>query len=249
MEETAAAVKEVAKTTGQAIETVDRVGRFFAKVMRESIDATCGILADALKYKRWERQIRLVEKAEHLITEKNLTGKSTPISAKLALPIFQNASLEDDDFLHDLYAKLLVTAIDPKVSTKRTAFAEIIHQLDPLDVKILQAMYTVYVEKDSLYRERFENEPWFRENRPPTWTAISKQEIFHNLSVRESEYWEAIDNLCRLGLSDSYFEQGSIDFEEGEDYRSEDVVTSHGGYDALCITALGVSFVKICNYS
>jgi hypothetical protein len=249
MEETAEAVKEVAKTTGQAIETVDRLGRFFAKVMRESIDATCGMLADILKYKRWERQLRLVEKAENLIRERNLTGKSTPISAKLALPIFQNASLEDDDFLHGLYAKLLVTAIDPEVSTRRTAFAEIIRQLESLDVKILQGMYTVYVEKDRLYRERFEKELWFRENRPPTWTAISKREILHNLSVKESEYWEAIDNLCRLGLSDSYFEQGSIDFEEGEDYRSEGVVTSHGGYDALCITALGVAFVKICNYS
>jgi hypothetical protein len=72
MEETAAAVKEVAKTTGQAVETVDRLGRFFAKVMRESIDATCGMLADTLKCKRWETQLRLVEKAEHLIKEKNL---------------------------------------------------------------------------------------------------------------------------------------------------------------------------------
>ena len=52
MEETAGAVKEVAKTTGLAIKTVDRLGQFFARVMRESIDATCGMLADTLKYKR-----------------------------------------------------------------------------------------------------------------------------------------------------------------------------------------------------
>ena len=145
MEETAGAVKEVAKTTGLAIKTVDRLGQFFARVMRESIDATCGMLADTLKYKRWERQTKLVEKAERLIKEKNLSKRSIPISAKLALPIFQNASLENDDFLHDLYAKLLVSAIDPEVQTRRTAFVEILRQLEPLDVKILLTMYTVYI--------------------------------------------------------------------------------------------------------
>jgi len=33
MEEADQAVKEVAKATGQAIKTVDRLGRFFARVM------------------------------------------------------------------------------------------------------------------------------------------------------------------------------------------------------------------------
>ena len=135
--ETAKAVQEVAKTTGQAIGTVEKVGTFFSRIMGESIDATCGMLADTLKYKRWERQIKLVEKAEYLIKKKNLEKSSIPVSPKLALPIFQNASVEDDDFLHDLYAKLLVSAIDPETQTRRTAFVEILRQLEPIDVQIL----------------------------------------------------------------------------------------------------------------
>jgi hypothetical protein len=254
MEETAEAVKEVAKTTGQAIETIDRLGQFFAKVMAESIDATCGMLADTLKYKRWERQIKLVEKAERLIINKNLTNKSVPISPKLAIPIFQNASLEDDEVLHDVYAKLLVTAIDPNIQTRRTAFAEIIRQLEPLDVKLLQAMYVVYEGKERRYieikKEMQKTHAWrYKRSHPPSRTSISKEDMMDNLTVTESDYWESIDNLCRLGLADSYFEEGSIDFEAGDDYLSEDVITSHGGYDSLCITALGIAFVKICNYS
>ncbi len=254
MEETAEAVKEVAKTTGQAINTIDRLGQFFAKVMGESIDATCGMLADTLKYKRWERQIKLIEKAERLIINKNLANESVPISPKLALPIFQNASLEDDEVLHDVYAKLLVTAIDPDIQTRRTAFAEIIRQLEPLDVKLLQAMYVVYEEKERLYKEKQKelqkNKEWYyKGSRPPSWTSISKRDILQNLTVTESDYWESIDNLCRLGIADSYFEEGSIDLEAGDNYLSEEVITSHGGYDSLCITALGIAFVKICNYS
>ncbi len=249
MEETVSAVKEVAKTTGLAIGTIDRLGRFFAKVMAEPIDATCGMLGDILKYKRWERQIRLVEKAESLMKAKNLTDKSVPISPKLALPIFQNASVEDDDFLHDLYARLLVSAIDPSVRTRRTAFAEILRQLESLDVKILQAMYTIYVEKEERWEARFGKKKRNSAPRPPTRISISKRELLDNIPANDSDYWEAVDNLFRLGLASSYFEEGSIDFDSDDYYHSEDVVTSHGGYDSLCITALGVAFVRVCNYS
>ena len=62
VKETAKAIQEVAKTTGQAIQTVERVGSFLARVMGESIDATCGMIADTLKFKRWQRQVRLIEK-------------------------------------------------------------------------------------------------------------------------------------------------------------------------------------------
>ncbi len=263
MEETTEAVKEVARTTSYAIKTVDRLGQFFAKIMGESINATCGMLEDTLKYKRWEKQTKLVEKAERLIKEKNLSNRAITISAKLTLPIFQNASLEDDVFLHDLYARLLVSAIDPEVRTRRTAFVEILRQLEALDVKILQAMHTVYVERnnnrinniqndysrESIYLNKADDINRIFSNRPPTWTSISSSELLDGLSVNDTDYWEAVDNLCRLGLVNSYIEQDAIVFNTDDDSLVEDVVTSHGGYYSLCITALGVAFVEICNYS
>ena len=254
--ETAKAVQEVAKTTGQGIETVNKVGNFFARIMGESIDATCGMLADTLKYKRWERQIALVEKAERLIKEKNLLGVSDPVSPKLALPIFSYASIEDDDFLHDLYAKLLVTAIDPEVQTRRTAFAELIREMEPIDVKILQQIYEDYKKQEEWRETRFK-ESWSNEHKalrlkfrkvPPTFFSISMHDILKSIDVDEFIYWTSFDNLCRLGLTSSYVESGSVDFDISDESYSEDVVKSHGGYDSVCITALGVAFVEICNY-
>ena len=49
--ESAKAIQEIAKTTGQAINVVDKIGQFFARIMKEPIDATCGMLADTLKFK------------------------------------------------------------------------------------------------------------------------------------------------------------------------------------------------------
>ncbi len=242
MRETAGAVKEVAKTAGLAIKTVDRLGQFFSKVMGESVEATCGMLADTLKYKRWERQTILVEKAERLIKEKNLSNRLIPISAKLVLPIFQNASLEDDDFLHDLYAKLLVSAIDPDVQTRRTAFVQILRQLEPLDVQILQAMHAINIKRGLRYKDK---ETFL--SKPPTRVLIRKRDFLQHLPVNTTEYWKAVDNLCRLGLVESYFAETLIG-SGGGDSLPDSVVASYGGYNNLCITALGVAFAKICNY-
>ncbi len=81
--ESAKAVQEVAKTTGQAIKTIEKIGGFFSLIMRESMDTTCDMLADTLKFKRWERQIRLIEKSEEIIKQKSLSDRLRPISPKL----------------------------------------------------------------------------------------------------------------------------------------------------------------------
>lgn len=154
--ESAKAVQEVAKTTGQAISIVDKIGSFFSKIMKESIDATCGMLADTLKFKRWERQLSLIDKAERIIKEKKLSDKMRPISPKLALPIFQYASLEEVESLHDVWANLLVTALDPSCQIPRSAFIDIIRQLEPVDIKILNILYNYYLTQSKKQKERDE---------------------------------------------------------------------------------------------
>ncbi|MDY6895841.1 MAG: Abi-alpha family protein, partial [Thermotogota bacterium] len=139
--ESAKAVQEVAKTAGQAIETAEKIAGFFSRIMSESIDATFGMLSDTLKFKRWERQIRLIEKVETLIEQKSLSQSIRSIPPKLALPIFQNASLEENESLHDVWAKLLVTALDPSCQEPRTVYIDIIRQLEPIDVKVLNYLY------------------------------------------------------------------------------------------------------------
>jgi hypothetical protein len=247
MEEKAQGMNKASRKRGIEIDAVNRLFQFFADIMIEPMDTTYGILGDTLKYNQWERQTKLVEKAEHLIKEKNLSRSLSPIPAKLVLTIFQNASLENDDFLHDFYAKLIVSAMDPKLCTRRTAFVEILRQLEPLDIKILQTMYSVYIEKEKRFKDRYEKRKFFILNIPPTWIPIHKGEILDSLSVNESGCLEAFDNLCRLKLADSYFEKNNMDLEADDKNCSEAGVTSHGGNE-FYLTALGVAFVKICNY-
>lgn len=241
--ESAKAIQEVAKTTGQVIAVIDRVGQFFSRVMKEPIDATCGMITDTLKYKRWERQVLLIEKAEKIIKQKGLANEFRPIPPKIALPVFQYASLEDEDFLHDLWAKLLVSCLDTQMNKPRTVYVEIIKQLDALDVRILKRMYELFEE------EQRRREEWSSYSKlDPTYTKLLSFQIREHLPVDDEAYWASVDNLRRQGLSQSYIEQDSIEVEVNGDTEYPDVVTHHGGYDDLAITALGLEFVKVCTY-
>ena len=274
--ESAKAIQEVAKTTGQAISTIEKIGDFFSKIMNESVVATCGMLADTLKFKRWKRQISLIEKAESIITDKKLSDKMRPISPKLALPIFQNASLEEDESLHDAWANLLVTALNPSCQIPRSSFIDIIRQLEPVDVKILNLIYKNHLEKseepreidekavvelvgESLrekYGDNYDVKSTIKDGVTqlkqiidleidipfPTEISLSKRTIREELNIDNYTYWTSIDNLIRQRLISSYIQKVYMN----PLIDSTHILSHHYGYSQLCITPLGVSFVKAC---
>lgn len=271
--ESAKAIQEVAKTTGQAISTIEKIGNFFSKVMKESIAATCGMLEDTLKFKRWKRQISLIEKAERIITDKKLSDKMRPISPKLALPIFQYASLEEDESLHDAWANLLVTALNPSCQIPRSSFIDIIRQLEPVDVKILNLLYKYHSKKSEeqieldekdleehkdrslrkIYGDNYDEKSIIKDDAErlkkiidfdafPTEFSLSKRSIMEELNIDNHTYWTSIDNLIRQRIISSYVEKVYMNPLIDDTY-----ILSHDfGYSKVCITALGVSFVKAC---
>ena len=250
--ESAKAVQEVAKTTGQTIKAIEKIGSFFSLIMRESLDTTCDMLADTLKFKRWERQIRLIEKSDKIIKQKSLSDRLRPISPKLALPIFHNASLETDESLHDIWANLIVTALDPECQKPRSAYVDIIRQLEPIDVKVLNELYDNYLrrlqgekERSKTFALKYPNRSIKYDEFPPTRFSCSQYDIINRLQLDFNTYWTSIDNLIRQRLASTYVEETSI--ETGiDDMRQDHDVSYDHGYNEVCITALGLSFVKAC---
>jgi hypothetical protein len=106
--ESAKAIKEVAKTTREAISVTEKLGKFVSDLIHEPSKIVVDILADRLKYVRWQRQIRLLERMKKIIRDKNLSVDIISVPPKIALPIIENASLEEDDYLQDMWANLFV---------------------------------------------------------------------------------------------------------------------------------------------
>lgn len=61
----------------------------------------------------------------------------------VGIPLLQAGCLEDDNFLQDIWANLLVNAGDADSGTSvRRAFVSILEDLGSLEVRILEAIYT-----------------------------------------------------------------------------------------------------------
>ena len=95
-----------------------------------------------------------MEKANELLVELGENGPKRPLPLKLAIPLFQAASLEDDDSLQDRWVRLLVNSSrsEPAIELSR-AYIDILERLSPLEALILDKIYPATIEP----RERMRN--------------------------------------------------------------------------------------------
>jgi abortive infection alpha-like protein len=145
--ESAKATQEVAKTTAKGIDAATAFGEFIARFISGPIEQGMGIFEDKLKYMRWERQVRLIKKATQLLSEVGLDEPTRSIPLKVAIPLLQAASIEDDDNLQDKWAALLVNAANAKSGIEiHRVYVEILGQISPLEAKILDEVYALPFE-------------------------------------------------------------------------------------------------------
>ena len=148
MDKEAKAVQEFAKAGGSAIEAAREAGGFIAKFVAGPLEQGMGIVEDHLRYMRWERQERLMVRAEEFLKLTGQDGPTRRVPLNLAIPLIQGASLEEDDDLQDRWAALLVHAATATFPGEiRRAYASILEQLTPLDARVLDAVYSVPFEE------------------------------------------------------------------------------------------------------
>jgi len=144
LKESAKAVQEVAKTAGKAIDVSEKFGMFMARYVGASLTAAIGIFEDKLKYLRWERQVRLMQRAHDFLSSEGFDQPTRAIPLKFAVPLLEAASLEDDDYLQDLWAKLIVnSAIETSGVMINRTFIDILERLSPMEAKILDVVYAI----------------------------------------------------------------------------------------------------------
>jgi len=146
IDEEAKATKEVAKTACKAIDAGMELGKFLSKFIEGPLEQGIGIVEDKLKYMRWERQVSFMEKAMKTIANRGLTVPNRTVPLKIAIPLFQAATVEDDDDLQSVWANLLVNATDKDSGVEvRRSFVSILQDLSFVEVQILEKIYSIKV--------------------------------------------------------------------------------------------------------
>lgn len=135
----AEAVKAVADLGSSVIGTVRDTGRFVAEVVGDAPKNAFGILSDQLAAARAIGAIRLQKKVEAERKRLDIQDPQTA-SPSIAQPLLEAALNETREDLQDIWARLIVTATDPKrAHLVRQSFIDTLKQFDPYDALVLRA--------------------------------------------------------------------------------------------------------------
>lgn len=140
----AEAVQEVAKTTSKGLDALTEFSHFISRFTLAPLEAGAAIVTDKLKFRRAENLIRFHSRIKEVMEEAGIEGSTRPVLLQFAIPLLEQASLEEDDALQDLWAKLLVNAVNVNGPVEmRRAYISILEQLTSLDALILLTIYSL----------------------------------------------------------------------------------------------------------
>lgn len=177
--------KEIVKVLAEGI------NRYFGS----SIEQGMGMLEVHLRFKRWERQLKLFDRAGRVLEERGKLSPSREIPQKFLLPYLEASSLEEDQELQDRWAYLLANAADADcpVQLKRS-FISIMESVTPIESKLFEDIAR-HEQCVSLDHQRSHNqminiwEDWDR--------SLGNK---RSDTVTSSNLESALNNLIRLGL-------------------------------------------------
>ena len=191
------AIEEVAKATGKGFDLAKSFGGFIASLTHGSLEQAMGIFEDKLKYMRWERQIRLMERANKAMEDRGLKERRRPLSLKLGVPLLQGASLEDDNYLQDLWVNLLVNALDNERIEPKRIYIDILERLSPLEAKIIKTVYSYP------FSESFVDDVQYKfiltHQLPTSIRILGKDETGYDIPLNNPELELALVNLVQIG--------------------------------------------------
>lgn len=221
IEETAKAVQEVAKTSGQAIEATREAGGFVAKLLGPALEHVSGGIEDRAALWRLKTRLIVERRVEELWAQHGMSGPARLPAPGEALRFLHAASMEDHAELRELFARLLFNATrsGSEITLKR-AYIDILRQCEPADVRMLSLLYAAPLDPDlkmiftALLPEEYV---------PPERKDLKGEKPRHEV---ELVLW----NLCRLRCVEPCTTWGGV--------------MSVGG---VIVTPLGRALVEACN--
>lgn len=212
------ATSEVAKTSGKAIDAAADTGKFLGEVFGDLVKDGVGLLADRLKYYRSEKAALLEKKTQNNLKDLGI-DTPRPLPPKVGLPLIENATLEDDDALHTLWANLLTSALDPNKEEVTKKFVTVLSELSHSEAARFQEIIDL-ANKSKKLGEGLENLHVTQTNLIP-------------------EYDDAYRTMMRLGLIKPKIEQ--LNFGQG---LSGSPVPINHDTQKFTLTTFGIAFAK-----
>jgi len=229
IKEVAKAVQGVAKFGEKSLETSEKIGGFLSRVFNEPFQELSGIITDKLKYIRWKKLIKMSDDVDEILLERGITN-TRPVTPKLALPIIQDSTLEEEEELSDLWTHLLANAMDPEYNGDlRYGFIDMIKNITGVEATILKNFYDV-LNKDGYTQDLSKINQY----------TLTKEQIMGLVNIDDVTYQLSLYNLMRMHcLQPAIFKSTGVAL-------GNEPITINKGTDVVVMTPLGATFVQAC---
>lgn len=139
---------EVIKATAEAVKSSAEAAKatidFVSFLTKEPLKELSDILRDNFAFYKWRNRQALILKATAIMKERGLDKPTRALPFKEIIPLIEYSSLEDDDYLQNWWAELLVNSADQNTSQKNNlVFIELLKSISPIEAKILEAIYAL----------------------------------------------------------------------------------------------------------
>jgi len=231
-EEIAKAVQSVAKLGEQSLATSEKLGGFIAKVFSEPVSEVAGMVTDKLRFARWKRMVSMSDEVQEILDRRGIEN-TRAVPPKLALPLLEEASLEDEPELQKLWNNLLANAMDPSYDGEiRTAHSEIIKSITHNDAAILHLVHNT-LRSDGKARVDLLDA-----------TGIGRDSISQILNLSSEKYLVSVNNLMRVQCLTPLVRK--LGLGHGISAGDETHLTVNKGVEIVCLTPLGLQFIETC---
>lgn len=191
----------------------------FHKLLDQLLGPAASVVGDSLSDQAevWKvkRRIRFMGEVKRLADESGLNVNS--IAPRLFFPVYEAASIEDDDDMQTRWAALIANEAT-KVGSVHPSFIEILRQMAPVDARLLDKLYDYCMK--NLTRTVT---PWAQR-------SITQYEIDQRVQAGENPYIP-FNNLVRLGLIESAYtidqKKVKIRLTQGKTSKFEGKLDSH----------------------
>jgi Abortive infection alpha len=143
--EQAKAAQEKWKAVQKGLELTERTGEFLGKAFGPAVDAVGGLLGDQLRYWRAKNLDRLAEKWCNHLTARGVdpvTARSLPFGE--AYRVLEAASMEEDEDVQDLWARLLASAMDPARQTGiKKFYIDLLKSFGPAEAAFIDLLWFI----------------------------------------------------------------------------------------------------------
>lgn len=135
--ETPSLIKALAKP-------IDTACKLFESLLGQPVEVAGQAVADQIQAWQWSNRVRIAEKVESRLEAHSVARRV--LLPDFLLPLIRDCGDAGDEHLQDLWADLLVSAIENQ-DAEHVAFLKTIGQFSPTDARVLKTMLTIGYRK------------------------------------------------------------------------------------------------------